>query len=267
MVCYTLFSGSSGNCIYLEDGKTKILIDAGGSMKQIDTALSSIGTSLCDISAIFVTHEHSDHTKGLPVICKNRGIPVYCQSEVAKEMYLSLLQKGQQREAASLAKCIRTVNTGEEYEVGDILITPFKTPHDSVNSQGFIIGDRVLGIATDLGHVSEEVSLFLTGCKNVILESNHDLEMLYNGPYPPYLKERVASDIGHLNNNDCAAFSAKLVEAGCENLTLFHLSQENNTPALAQKASEEALENLCGAKKGVDFTLSVADRFEVKKIL
>ncbi len=267
MVCYTLFSGSSGNCIYLEDGKTKILIDAGGSMKQIETALSSIGTSLCDISAIFVTHEHLDHTKGLPVICKKCSIPVYCQSEVAKEMYLSLLQKGHQREAGFLAKCIRTVNTGEEYEVGDILITPFKTPHDSVNSQGFIIGDRLLGIATDLGHVSEEASLFLTGCKNVILESNHDLEMLYNGPYPPYLKERVASDIGHLNNDDCAAFASKLLKAGCENLTLFHLSQENNTPELALRVCEDTLQNLCGAKKGSDYTLSVADRFEVKRVL
>ncbi len=267
MVCYSLFSGSSGNSIYLEEGKTKILIDVGGSMRQIENALCSIGKTLSEISAIFVTHEHSDHTKGLPVISKNLSIPVFCQTEVAKEMYLSLLQKGHQKDASSLARCIRTVNTGEEYEIGDILITPFKTPHDSVNSQGFIIGDRTLGIATDLGHVSDEVSLFLTGCKNVILESNHDLEMLYDGPYPPYLKERVASDHGHLNNKDCAAFSARLLEAGCENLTLFHLSQENNTPEIAYKDNEEIIGKLCGAKRDCDYTLKVADRYEVTRVL
>ncbi|MBR5295067.1 MAG: MBL fold metallo-hydrolase [Clostridia bacterium] len=267
MVCYTLFSGSSGNSIYLEDGKTKILIDAGGSMRQIESALNSIGRTVCDISGIFITHEHSDHTKGLPVLCKNRSIPVYCQAEVAKEMYLSLLQKGHQKEASALAGCIRTVNTGDEYAIGDILITPFKTPHDSVNSQGFIIGDRVLGIATDLGHVSEEVSLFLSGCKNIILESNHDIKMLFDGPYPPYLKERVASDHGHLNNKDSASFSAHLLEKGCERFTLFHLSSENNTPEIALKETENTLTNLCGAHRNQDYILNVAARYEVTKVL
>ncbi len=267
MVCYSLFSGSSGNCIYLEDGGSRILIDVGGSMRQIDLALQKVGTALCEIDAIWITHEHSDHTKGLPVMAKHLSIPVFCQHKVAKEVYLSLMQKGNRTEATALAKNIRTVLPGEEYEVGNLLITPFQTPHDSVDSQGFIIGDRELGIATDLGHVSPDVALYLTGCKNVILESNHDVKMLYDGPYPPYLKERVASDNGHLNNADCAAFAGKLLAAGCENFTLFHLSSENNTPKIAL---DETLAVLCGKMGAVqdrDFRLQVSRRHEVTRVL
>jgi len=182
-------------------------------------------------------------------------------------MYLTLMQKGSRVEASALARNIRTVCPGEEYEVGKLLITPFQTPHDSVDSQGFIIGDRELGIATDLGSVTPEVALYLTGCKNVILESNHDLEMLYNGPYPPYLKERVASGNGHLNNAECAAFAGKLLSAGCENFTLFHLSSENNTPQLALSETESVLSGKMCAVQDCDFRLRVAARHEVTEIL
>ena len=266
MTCYTLFSGSSGNCIYLKEGKSEILIDAGGSMRAIECALQKVSTSLANIKGIFITHEHSDHTKGLAMIAKHHAIPIFCQNEVAKEMYLYYLNRGNTAEAAALARWIRTVKPGEEYEWGDFVITPFKTPHDSVDSQGFVLGDRKLGIATDLGHVSDEVKEYLLGCENVILESNHDTEMLYNGPYPPYLKERVASDHGHLNNRACADFSARLLEKGCRNFTLFHLSLDNNTPSLALEETRTALENK-GAVPEKDFTLRVADRFEVTKVL
>ncbi len=265
MNCFSLFSGSSGNCIYLGDETTHLLVDAGGSMRQIDLALKKIDRSLSEISGIFITHEHSDHTKGLCIIAKHLAIPIYCQREVAKELYLSLLQKGHSAAAAALARCIRTVEPGEEYQVGDLVLTPFRTPHDSVESQGFIVGDRLLGIATDLGYISPEVNTYLSGCENVILESNHDLQMLYDGPYPPYLKERVASERGHLNNVDCGAFSAHLLENGCRSFTLFHLSQENNTPDLALRETQNAL-NLTGAKPS-DYFLQVADRFEVTKVL
>ncbi|MBQ3075495.1 MAG: MBL fold metallo-hydrolase [Clostridia bacterium] len=251
----------------MEDGGSRILIDAGGSMRQIDLALRQVGVSLCDIDGIWITHEHSDHTKGLPVMAKHLNVPFYCQRKVAKELYLSLMQKGNRVEAAALARNIRTVDPGEEYQVGDLLITPFQTPHDSVDSQGFIIGDRELGIATDLGHVSSEVALYLTGCKNVVLESNHDVEMLFDGPYPPYLMERVASDNGHLNNAHCAAFAGTLLSAGCENFTLFHLSSENNTPDLALQATAEVLCGKMGAVQDRDFRLRTALRHEVTKIL
>ncbi len=265
MTCYTLFSGSSGNCIYLEDKNSRILIDAGGSMRQIREKLQMLSTDLDEIDGIFITHEHSDHTKGLPMIAKHLSIPLYCQREVAKEMYLSLLAKDA-RQAADLARCIRTVEPGQEYEVGSLCLTPFRTPHDSVDSQGFLVGDRELGIATDLGHVSDSVRQALLGCKKVILESNHDLDMLYDGPYPPYLKERVASDHGHLNNRACAAFCGELLQNGCDSFTLFHLSRENNTPACAKQECLSAL-NACGATETKDFALQIADRYEVTKVL
>lgn len=265
MICYSLFSGSSGNCIYLKKGGTEILVDVGGSMKRVKTALCEIGTTLSSIRAIFLTHEHFDHVQGLPVIAKRYAIPVYCPEAVAKSLYLSYLHRGKNAEAAALAKCIRTVLPGEEYEVGDFVITPFATPHDSVASQGFIVDDRALGIATDLGEITCEVRSFLLGCKSVVLESNHDLQMLLDGPYPMELKERVASDHGHLCNRDCAAFAAELWEKGCRSFTLFHLSEDNNTPDLALNETLCILKKL-GAEKE-DFTLQIAKRYEVTKVL
>ncbi len=265
MICYSLFSGSSGNCIYLKKDNTEILVDVGGSMKRVETALCEIGTSLSSVSAIFLTHEHSDHVQGLPVIAKRYGILVYCPEEVAKSLYLSHLHRGKTAEAAAIAKCIRTVLPGEEYEVGDFVVTPFATPHDSVASHGYIIDDRILGIATDLGEITPEVREYLLGCKNVILESNHDLQMLFDGPYPMDLKERVASDHGHLCNRDCAAFCTELWGEGCRSFTLFHLSEDNNTPEIALGETLSALENV-GAEKG-SYALQIAKRYEATKIL
>lgn len=265
MIAYSLFSGSSGNCIFLREKDTRILIDAGGSMRRIEQSLNRIGESLSEINAVFLTHEHSDHTKAIPMICKHGSVPIYCQREVAKELYLSYLNEDAVK-AALLAKYIRTVNTGEEYEIGSLLISPFKTPHDSVNSQGFVVGEGKLGIATDLGHVSREVFRYLETCDNVILESNHDLAMLWDGPYPPYLKERVASDHGHLNNEDCAEFSRHLLQKGCRSFTLFHLSEENNTPQKALDTTRAAL-LAAGAEEGMDFELKTADRFDITRVL
>lgn len=265
MICYSLFSGSSGNCIYLKKGNTEVLVDVGGSMKRIETALCEIGTSLSSVSAIFLTHEHFDHVQGLPVISKRYGIPVYCPEAVAKTLYLSHLHRGKTAEAASLAKCVRTVLPGEEYEVGDFVVTPFATPHDSVASYGYVIDDRILGIATDLGEITPEVRAYLLGCENVILESNHDLKMLFDGPYPMDLKERVASDHGHLCNKDCASFCAELWNEGCRSFTLFHLSEDNNTHKIALEETLFALET-AGAERGA-FLLQIAKRYEVTKVL
>lgn len=263
MEAYSLFSGSTGNCIFLRDENTRILVDAGGSMKQLEGSLNALGESLSALDGIFITHEHSDHTKALPVLAKHLSIPIYCQSKVAKEMYLSLMQREKRAEGSALARWIRTVEVGMEYEVGSLVITPFKTPHDSVDSQGFIIGDQILGIATDLGHVSPEVERFLLGCQSVILESNHDLTMLREGPYPPYLKERVASEIGHLNNEDCAAFSQRLYRSGCRNLTLFHLSQDNNTTEIALGTTKHALAQI-GAE---NVRLCAAEPYDTVRVL
>ncbi len=265
MVCYSLFSGSSGNCIYLEKLNTRILVDAGCSLKKITSNLTAIGTELSSIQAILLTHEHLDHIKALPMLLKHFSIPIYCQNEVAKKIYFDMLSSNLDT-AKSFARMVRTIVPGEEYEIGDFSVSPFQTPHDSADSEGFVFDDRALGIATDLGHISPEVRKYLSGCRSVILESNHDLRMLYDGGYPPYLKERVAGDRGHLNNEACAHFSAELVQHGCEHLTLFHLSRDNNSPDLAMQEQKTALDGI-GARIGSDLTLQTADRHEVTKVL
>ena len=263
MECYSLFSGSSGNCLYLREGKTEILVDAGCNCKLIALALSSLGTDLSRLSAVLITHEHVDHVAALPVLLNANPVPVFCPEKVAKEIYFNYQSRDKTKWAETFARCVKTVEKESEYELGEIVFAPFKTPHDSVDSEGFVFQEGALGIATDLGHVAPSVSKALLGCRAVVLEANHDLEMLWNGAYPYPLKERVASDFGHLNNFDSAAFAAELYSAGCRSFTLFHLSAENNTPDLALKAYREALGKI-GAR---DFALRAAARREVTKVL
>ena len=267
MTVYSLFSGSSGNCIFIRENNTRVLLDAGGSFKRISEALENIGETPASIDAILLTHEHSDHTMGLEGFLKKREVPVFCLKKVAKEIYLALLaKKGAGNGASLLAKWIRTVEPGEEYEWGSVSFTPFSTPHDSMDSCGYVFNGKTLGVATDLGTVTPEVEEALCGCKNVILESNHDTEMLFSGPYPPYLKERVASDHGHLNNRDCASFACRLFCAGCRNLMLFHLSAENNDPELALETTRLALEQIEGFRDS-GFSLSAALRRSETRLL
>lgn len=262
MICYSLFSGSSGNSIFIREGDSAVLVDAGGSLRRVEKALLSIGEDLSRVKGVLVTHEHSDHVSALGQIALKRPIPIYCLKESAKEIYLCTLMKGRDEEAAALAKCIRTIEPGNLYGVGELDFEAFSTPHDSAASCGYLFGEKTLGVATDLGRVTPEVRRALTGCRSVILESNHDTDLLFNGPYPPYLKERVASDRGHLNNADCAAFAAELVSAGCRDLMLFHLSKENNTPEDALRAALEAVRPLDASVR-----LIAADRSEVTRFL
>ena len=265
MECYTLFSGSSGNCIFIRAGETSVLIDAGGNAKRIKDALLSVGGDPDRLNAILITHEHVDHTAALPVLLKGRSIPVFCQEKVARALYMGYQDAGKTRWAADFARCVRTVSPGAEYEAGEVIFSPFKTPHDSVDSEGFVLQEGALAVATDLGHVSDEVRRAMLGCRRAILEANHDLEMLWNGAYPYRLKERVASDFGHLNNFDCAAFLVDLFREGCRDFTLFHLSQDNNTPDLALSAARKAL-----TEAGIDpgeYGLRAAARYEVTCVL
>lgn len=256
MLFKTLFSGSSGNCSYLKSGNTEILIDAGGSTRRIECALKTLDTGLSNISAIYITHEHSDHVGALPILLKSFKIPIYITSESARAMY------GEASPATRelLREQIYTIQPGNVYETGEFAMMPFRTPHDSVMSVGYRIcvdGAECLGYATDTGHVTNTMREFLHGCKRVVVESNHDVEMLKNGPYPPFLKKRILSENGHLSNTDCANFLCELVEGGCESIMLAHLSKENNTPAAAYEASSKTLEEN-GVKIDKDVLLAVA---------
>lgn len=236
MLAYILFSGSSGNCTYIKSKKTEILIDAGRSERAIELALNSIGSSLKSISHIFITHEHCDHVGGLEVISKKHNIPVH----ITYPSYDKLVMDKSYLKRSALRHEV-------EYSIteGELSISSFRIPHDSAQNVGYVItdGSVSLGYATDIGHVTEEIAYALRKCKYVVLEANHDIEMLKNGNYPPHLKERILSQDGHLSNKNSARFACYLAENGTEYLTLAHLSRENNTEELAKNTVLELLKN------------------------
>ncbi len=228
---YTLFSGSKGNSVYIRFGNESVLVDAGMSARAMQTALMSVGTSLERISAIFITHEHGDHIRGVEVIAKKFGIPVHAAVPTAGYI-------------RCISSCLHVHPPRFECKVGEIEVSSFVTPHDSACSVGYIIrtGERLVGVATDLGYMPDSVMEQLCGCTDVVLESNHDISMLMRGSYPQSLKTRILSRRGHLSNADCADSVCVLSQNGVENILLAHLSQENNLPGLAFEASANAME-------------------------
>lgn len=234
---HSLYSGSTGNAFLIRSPQGCILIDAGKNSKKLCEALAACKTSPDEIRAIFVTHEHTDHIGALAVFLKKHPIPVHILEKSAYAL----------KNSASAGPCLCQHTPIFTEEICGMKITSFPTPHDSAASVGYRIeipmGDKTvcIGYATDIGHVSDGVESALTGCDAVILESNHDPEMLHTGPYPYPLKQRIFSRYGHLSNPDCAALSARLCKAGTKSLMLAHLSQENNTPELAFSVCRDAL--------------------------
>ncbi|MBR2743551.1 MAG: MBL fold metallo-hydrolase [Clostridia bacterium] len=247
----TLFSGSSGNCSFITDGRTRILIDAGVSCKRISEALRALGEDAAAVDALLITHEHIDHVKGVDVLCRKYGIPLYANEYTLHDMALS----------PKAAESARIIRKNAPFAVGDIEIAPFSTPHDAADPLGFVFRDektrKRLGFASDLGHVSVEVSSALSGCDALYIESNHDVGMLLTGRYPDYLKRRVAGRNGHLSNDDCAAFLAHSVQMGTTQAMLGHLSRENNLPRLAYDTGINVLRE-SGINAGEDVRLYVA---------
>ncbi|MBR7091633.1 MAG: MBL fold metallo-hydrolase [Clostridia bacterium] len=242
----TLFSGSSGNCTYIATPAGGILIDVGVSARRIEAALRERGIDLRSIRAIFLTHEHTDHIVGLRAFLDKYEVPVYGSAGTVDGVPgpLALLP---QVMAAPV-------------ELDGLRVTSFHTPHDSRESTGYCIetaDGRKLAVATDLGCVTDTVRQALTGCDLVLIESNHDERMLRNGRYPAYLKQRIASDTGHLSNTACAAELAGLVQSGTSRIVLGHLSRENNLPQMAYQTAKQAL-LAAGLTERRDYLLSVA---------
>lgn len=253
-VC-TLASGSSGNCTYISDGKTHLMIDAGISARAITNALAGLGVTPGDISAILITHEHTDHIRGLEVLQKKWEIPVYSAEEGTADALRELYP--------ALSGRIQSFCTDEEFSVGDVRIIPFKTPHDTEHSVGYRIeaGGNSAVYATDLGHVPERLMELLEDAQLVVLEANYDDDALARGPYPPMLKRRIAGASGHLSNKDCARCALHAAQCGAKYLVLGHLSRENNTPRLAYDTVHRCLTD-AGLIPGVDVMLQVAPRSE-----
>lgn len=229
-------SGSSGNCLLLSSGSTHILIDAGISKRRIEQSLAQSGLSMREIGGVLITHEHSDHISGLKMLLKYYDLPVYAPRTVANRL------RGCLPEAEPV---LHVIPVNEPFEIGDLSVTAFHTPHDTDESVGYRIeGGGVFALATDMGHVTEEVFSALSGADAVLIESNHDEEMLRYGPYPVYLKRRILSDSGHLSNACCADLARELALGGTKQIILGHLSRENNTPAIAMRTARESTAGL-----------------------
>ncbi|MBO5715170.1 MAG: MBL fold metallo-hydrolase [Clostridia bacterium] len=223
----SLYSGSKGNSVLIESDNTKILIDAGKSARALCNALSEIGKSIDEIDAIFITHEHNDHIGALEILLKKHKIPVHIVEMSAKKLLM------RSKDVFEDILCLHTPIFTEN--IGNMKITSFPTPHDSEYSVGYRIeiGEACIGYATDIGYITKEIKVALSGCESVVLECNHDEEMLLNGSYPYDLKLRIRSKRGHLSNHDCAEFASDLCLIGTKNILLAHLSEENNDPDLA----------------------------------
>ena len=245
---FSLFSGSSGNASLIRSGDTALLIDAGRSRRAIATALHAIGCDPSDISAAFITHEHTDHVSALAQLSKHEGMPIHASAGTANAL-------------SGLGGVIRHPVIYME-SVGSLTVRAFPLPHDSACHVGYVItdadGDAVL-IATDIGHITEDLQSALAGCRGALLESNHDIDMLRTGPYPAYLKARILSPHGHLSNTDCAALSRLAEAAGVRHIALGHLSEENNTPKLAY-------DTVCAALSGKS-RLTVCERCTPTRIM
>ena len=234
---YSLFSGSSGNCTWFKIGDLQFLVDAGGSCKAINDALGALGSSLDKISHIFVTHEHSDHIKGLPVICRRYRPTVHIDGKSFKSC--RSLCGEIDPELVDFFELERDSVKLDE----NVCVYTFPTPHDSRHSCAYVIecAEQKFAVATDMGYVTKGAAEMLTGARALILESNYDKAMLQRGPYPEYLKSRIASDRGHLDNKVSAKFAAYLAQNGTSTIVLGHLSEENNTPRIALSELEAEL--------------------------
>ncbi len=229
----TFASGSTGNCCLVSDGGVNVLIDAGISARRIVQGLGVLGLAPQDVCGVLITHEHSDHISGLPVLVKRTGMRIFAPSELGEVL---------KRVKPELSESIDYIPHDGGLCVGDVRITAFPTPHDASASFGYRIeGSEVFAFATDTGHISDELLEGLQGADTVVIEANHDKVMLKNGPYPPFLKQRVLSKHGHLSNDDCAKLACLLADSGTRQIILGHLSQQNNTPEAAETAVSEAL--------------------------
>ena len=235
-----LYSGSGGNCTLISAREKNILIDAGKSAKSLCRALASIGMTPKDIDAIFVTHEHRDHIVALRTMSHKFHIPIH--------ILLSSAEKFRGLRDEQLCECL-CIHQGPTFsvELGDIKIGSFPTPHDSRGSVGYRIsfcdGEKEISLAyaTDIGVVTNTIRENLFGCESIIIESNHDVNMLLLGPYPPELKMRIRSEYGHLSHCECAELLSYLCKNGTKNVLLAHLSEENNTPELALGEARRAI--------------------------
>ena len=248
----SLYSGSTGNSLFIESDNVKLLVDSGVSAKKVEDGLNSIGVNINDIDAILVTHEHSDHIQSLGTISKKFNIPVYANQKTWDAMPL---QKDKITD-----NNIRLFNNEDKFEIGDFVIHPFSIPHDSANPCGFsfLCDKNKFSIATDLGHMTNNIIDNLEGSSFLFLEANYDPEVLKCSRYPYLLKTRISGPNGHLSNKLAGQTISHLINCGLYKVILGHLSKENNFPELALHTVLDELATKSYSNDSVN--LSVASR-------
>jgi phosphoribosyl 1,2-cyclic phosphodiesterase len=243
-----LASGSTGNAALLATDRTRILVDAGLSMRELAKRLASIGEDLERLDAILITHEHSDHVSGLPVLVRNK--------KIRAAIYMTRLTAPAIDWGENEPR-LEPFQAGARLRIGDIDVQSFGIPHDAIDPVGFAFeahGVRI-GLATDLGYIPESIKFHLRRTDLLLLEANHDLDMLKVGPYPWSVKQRVMSRVGHLSNHVMAEFLADDLDSCTNNLVLGHLSEQNNHPAIVHMFATQAL-----GKRGLAARLSIAEQ-------
>lgn len=252
----SIASGSSGNCIYVGDGDTHLLVDAGISGKRIEAGLNENDIKTADVKGILITHEHFDHISGLGVLARRYGIPMYATKETIEEIrYVKTL-------GAIEAGLFVPIEPDEDFQVEGLTIHPFSISHDAANPVAYRISNEreQVAVATDMGCYDEYIIDNLKGLNALLLEANHDVRMLQTGSYPYPLKRRILSDRGHLSNELSGQLLTRILHDGIKHIFLGHLSKENNYAELAYETVRLEIAMSGTGYKGNEFPIQVAKR-------
>lgn len=253
----SLASGSSGNSQYIGNKTTKILLDAGLSGKYIKAGLEGIGIDPHDLDGIVITHEHSDHIKGIGVLMRRYDVPIYVTEGTWRGMSEKIGKINQDK--------VHIIENNDVFSIKDIEVKAYPVSHDANDPVGYTFqnGNAKVGVITDLGHYTEDILTEIRSCDLVMLEANHDVEMLQMGSYPYYLKRRILSNVGHLSNEMSGEIACDLVRKGkAKNILLGHLSRENNFPDLAYETVKSIMESE-GIRVGNDVMLNMTYRDKI----
>lgn len=259
----SIASGSSGNCIFAGSDESSILIDAGISGKRVELGLNGIGYTGKDLDGVLITHEHSDHIKGLGVLARKLQVPIYATKGTITAI----------NSCSSLGKfpegIFREIEADHSFEIGDLKVKPFQISHDAAQPVGYRVehGEQSVAVATDLGKYDDYIVQNLKGLDALLLEANHDVNMLQVGGYPYYLKQRILSDRGHLSNSIAGQLLCELLHDNMHAVMLGHLSHENNYAALAYETVCSEVTMGDNPYKSADFNITVARRDEPSELI
>ncbi len=261
LIFQSLGSGSSGNCYYIGTYKSGILIDAGISARSIRQRLRTIGLDYENIWGIFITHDHADHVRAVGTLCEKFHIPIYCTQHVREGIERNPCVKPKPNNSC------RIIEKNKPIQVSDFTITPFSIAHDSTDCVAYRINvlDTNITLATDIGAVNDELARHIQESEILIIEANYDNQMLEQGPYPAYLKQRIKCGTGHLSNEQCGIFLAQNYHKALKKVFLCHLSQTNNRPEMAYTSVSHELSNI-DITVGTDIDLEVLPRTDASKL-